>query len=345
MSTAITLTEAVLRGAALGQTVLAVAILWPRVTGMAMRAGFALLAAGTLSYTIVSAPWPLPGGVAAVLILLASLNPALLWGAGLVLLDEGAVAQKWVPVLLPGFGLGAMVWLVWPPVAAAVGVLHAIGMALLYADVLWLAWSGREGDLVEPRRGLRRGLAAAAALTGLVVAGIESGVLRPPATLPLSLVLAAALALLSGAVVLASALRAAPTAPVSAAADPLTDAETAVLDRLRTAMDARVWAEEGITVGALAARLATQEHRLRRVINRGLGYRNFARFINEHRVRAACIALSDPAMADRPVQQIAFDLGFGSPGPFNRAFRDITDQSPTDFRATALAQTRTPGSR
>ena len=344
MATAITLTEAVLRGAALGQTVLAVAILWPRVTGMAMRAGFALLAACTLSYTIVSAPWPLPGGVAALLILLASLNPALLWGAGLVLLDAGAVARRWVPVLLPGFGLGAVVWLVWPPAAPVVGVLHAVAMALLYADVLWLAWSGREGDLVEPRRGLRRGLAAAAALTGLVVAGIETGVLHPPATLPLSLVLAAALALLSGAVVLASALRPLPI-PVGAPPALLTDAEGAVLDRLRAAMDARIWAEQGITVGDLAARLATQEHRLRRVINRGLGYRNFARFINEHRVRAACIALSDPAMADRPVQQIAFDLGFGSPGPFNRAFRDITDQSPTDFRATALAQTRTPGSR
>jgi AraC-like DNA-binding protein len=345
VTTATALADAVLRGAALGQTVLAAIILWPRIADNALRAGFALLAAGIMAYATVSAPWALPQMTTGALILLASLNPPLLWGAGLVLLDAGPVARRWVPVLLPGFGLGAVVWLAWPPAAGGVGVLHAAAMAVLYAHVLWLAWSGREGDLVEPRRGLRRGLAAAAALTGLVVAGVETGVLRLPAALPQSLLLALALAVLSGAVVLALALRPVASPVGTAPAEPLSDAETAVLDRLRSAMSARVWAEEGITVGGLAARLATQEHRLRRVINRGLGYRNFARFINEHRVRAACAALSDAAQADRPVQQIAFELGFGSPGPFNRAFRDITGQSPTDFRATALARTRAPGSQ
>jgi AraC-like DNA-binding protein len=37
------------------------------------------------------------------------------------------------------------------------------------------------------------------------------------------------------------------------------------------------------------------------------------------------------------VASIAFDLGFGSLGPFNRAFRDETGLTPTEYRRQKMA--------
>jgi AraC-like DNA-binding protein len=47
---------------------------------------------------------------------------------------------------------------------------------------------------------------------------------------------------------------------------------------------------------------------------------------------------ADPAEARKTVSSIAFDLGFGSLGPFNRAFREVTGLSPTEWRKQALEQ-------
>ena len=42
--------------------------------------------------------------------------------------------------------------------------------------------------------------------------------------------------------------------------------------------------EAGLTIGRLANRLALPDHRLRQIINAGLGYRNFNDFLNSYRV-------------------------------------------------------------
>lgn len=98
-----------------------------------------------------------------------------------------------------------------------------------------------------------------------------------------------------------------------------------------------MWRTEGLTIGTLAQHLKTSEHRLRSVINQNLGYRNFTSFINEHRIAAAKQALADPAKADTQILTIAYDVGFASLGPFNRAFKAATGDSPTEFRRKALA--------
>lgn len=104
--------------------------------------------------------------------------------------------------------------------------------------------------------------------------------------------------------------------------------------------DGRLWTQEGLTIGELAAKLGAPEHRLRRLINDQLGYRNFASFINAHRIEEAKRLFADPDHARKTVSSIAFDLGFGSLGPFNRAFREATGLSPTEWRSQALG----PGS-
>jgi AraC-like DNA-binding protein len=104
-------------------------------------------------------------------------------------------------------------------------------------------------------------------------------------------------------------------------------------------MAAGVWRREGLTIGDLAAEVGVPEHRLRPLINDHLGFRNFAAFVNAHRIEAAKTLLGDPAQARQTVAAIAFDLGFGSLGPFNRAFKEVAGITPTQWRRQALGET------
>jgi AraC-like DNA-binding protein len=125
--------------------------------------------------------------------------------------------------------------------------------------------------------------------------------------------------------------------PAPAEVPRLDAADRLTLDKLQAAMDAgEAWRREGITIGALAEQVGVPEHRLRRLINDHLGQRNFAAFVNARRIEAAKRILSDPAQARTTVAAVAFDLGFGSLGPFNRAFREATDKTPTQWRREAL---------
>lgn len=110
----------------------------------------------------------------------------------------------------------------------------------------------------------------------------------------------------------------------------------AELDRLMT-VD-RVYRQEGLTIGVLAGKLGLPEHRLRRTINRGLGFRNFNEYLSRHRLADAKEALADPSQADVPILTIALDSGFQSLGPFNRAFKADTGMTPTDFRRVSAAR-------
>jgi AraC-like DNA-binding protein len=44
-------------------------------------------------------------------------------------------------------------------------------------------------------------------------------------------------------------------------------------------------------------------------------------------------ALTDPSQRDVPILTIALDAGFGSLGPFNRAFREAEGCTPSSYRA------------
>ena len=110
-------------------------------------------------------------------------------------------------------------------------------------------------------------------------------------------------------------------------------ADRKLLDALMRLMsDERIYRHEGITIGTLATKLAVPEYRVRRLINRELGYRNFNVFLNNHRIAEAKAALADPSQAEVPVITIAMDAGFQSLGPFNRAFKATTGVTPTEYR-------------
>ena len=63
-----------------------------------------------------------------------------------------------------------------------------------------------------------------------------------------------------------------------------------------------------------------------------LGFRNFNQMANRFRIEEAKRRLADPALRRLPILTIAYDCGFGSVGPFNRAFKAETGLTPLEFR-------------
>ncbi len=94
----------------------------------------------------------------------------------------------------------------------------------------------------------------------------------------------------------------------------------------------KVYREEGFSIAVLSSKLSIPEYRLRRLINQKLGHRNFSAFVNSYRLSEAMAALGDPSQSSVPVLTIALDTGFGSIGPFNRAFKAHTGMTPTEYR-------------
>ncbi len=98
----------------------------------------------------------------------------------------------------------------------------------------------------------------------------------------------------------------------------------------------KLYARPGLTIGELAKRLSIQEYRLRRVINKQLGYRNFNQFLNEFRIEEACRRLSLAADHREQIANIAYDVGYSALSSFNKAFKDIHHLTPTQYREAAL---------
>jgi AraC-like DNA-binding protein len=208
---------------------------------------------------------------------------------------------------------------------------------------LWEAWRGRDGDLIEERRALRVRLVGAVGIFAILVNAIEIAIYQ--AIIPESarwLIELGILALTFGFCatmfsIAQLALFSPPQQSVGRAPTP-PDEHDALAQRLRAYMVTTfAWRDEGLTIAALAAQLGEQEYRLRRAINGAMGHRNFAAFVNGYRLDEVRAALADPAQRDVPILTIALDAGFGSLGPFNRAFREAEGMTPSEFRAARLA--------
>lgn len=103
----------------------------------------------------------------------------------------------------------------------------------------------------------------------------------------------------------------------------------------------KLYRKEGLTIGQLAEDLEVQEYKLRRLINQAMGFRNFPDFLNRYRIQEACEILLDPRKDELPIIRIAMDLGYQSLGPFNRAFKELTGVTPTEFRKNRERQLQT----
>ncbi len=201
---------------------------------------------------------------------------------------------------------------------------------------LWTAWRGRDNDLIEERRRLRLRLVAVIGLLALLVNVVEIGVFRfglDPAWRSITQfgIAIATCALCISMISLRTGGLFSLERPALSERPPVDDALVA---RLAAHMERdKPHRDEGLTIAALASQLGEQEYRLRRTINGALGHRNFAQFLNGYRLAEVKSALADPSQREVPIITIALDAGFGSLGPFNRAFREAEGLTPSEYRA------------
>jgi AraC-like DNA-binding protein len=217
------------------------------------------------------------------------------------------------------------------------GSLFRVSMLSFAAAGLWEAWRGREGDLIESRRRLRPRLVAAVGTYVVLIALTEIAVhnlgmpywlvgIVTSSIVVITFLFCAAMFGMRQADLFGPVNGGRPVIGKPIADDPLAD-------KLRSHMERELaWRDEGLSISALAAQLGEQEYRLRRVINGQLGHRNFAAFLNGYRLAEVKAALSDPTQKEVPIITIALDAGFGSLGPFNRAFREAEGMTPSAFR-------------
>lgn len=96
--------------------------------------------------------------------------------------------------------------------------------------------------------------------------------------------------------------------------------------------DEAVYTVSDLKVADLARRVNEAEYKVTQCITGALGFRNFNHMINHFRIEEAARRLVDPSCDHLPVLTIALDCGFGSIGPFNRAFKAQFSETPTAFR-------------
>jgi AraC-like DNA-binding protein len=353
---AVTILELLARGAAVGAFA-GLAIIVGRGGASPARLTGVLFCIAAAAHTLTQLPEVSAalGWTLAPVWFFSVMGAGLLWAFVIELFDdrEKLSLTGFVPAaILFGLGLGGAFF---PnPAAHGFWLLHELVGAALVLHALWVIARGWREDLVEPRRRLRGPVLVVSAIYAFAVIAVETGEIFFGSAAALSPIAAVALLLLGMLAIAAfgqadpslfgAARRAEAHAP--AEAPPLSGedaAAAAALDRLMG--QERIYREEGLTVSALALKLKLPEHRLRRLINQRLGHRSFSAFLNQWRLADAKAALADPGQSAVPISTIALDAGFGSLGPFNRAFKAETGQTPSEFRAQALRSNGSPAAK
>jgi len=321
--------DLLLRGGAIGTILITSIILLSAPP--ARRLGAVVTVFGLLvsCYLVVSAPAaaelpPLPRQG---LVLGATLvPPAFTW----LMLDllTGPQIRRWPWMTLAAATVIAAFCIPFWPWAA---YLRAGMMVALCLGLMGMAVISDSDDLVAARRRFRRGFLAVMTLLGVLISLVEAtwaGTDLPDIIFPLQAGAFWVLSLLFAWQVLRPVPDLAQEQDIPTPAPVHSD----LTDRLNDLIAQGIWRREGLSIRELADELSVPEHRLRVTINQELGYRNFSTFINGRRIQAAKSVLADPAQSQVTILEIAYDTGFASLGPFNKAFRAQTGQSPREYR-------------
>lgn len=114
----------------------------------------------------------------------------------------------------------------------------------------------------------------------------------------------------------------------------LTDEEKALAEKIKDLMTLdKIYQEAKYSRADLAHELEISENQVSRVVMGSFG-KSFPQLLNSYRVAEAQQLLRD---SDLSITQIAFDVGFNSLASFNRVFKDLVGQSPSEVRAAASA--------
>jgi AraC-like DNA-binding protein len=257
--------------------------------------------------------------------------PFAFWLTARLYFDDSFQPSPFHGVVLVGVLVARALVLPWPIAASGIA-------AVAVVDALRRIHQGGGSDLLLSRLRLRYVILLGTGLYALVVLVAEA-VVRPgsPADRPLNAANDVSLFILVEAIS-TTVLRIEPELVRAGAKRAGTsDPPTILVTRLEQLIeDQQVFRTAGLTISALADRLGEHEYKIRQLINARLGFRNFGAFLNHYRVREARKVLADPGQKEVGVAEIAYRYGYSSLGPFNRAFKEIVGQTPTEYRKAAL---------
>lgn len=325
---------------------------------------------GTATYLLTSIPGlgEILGAAMMPLLIICLLGPTMVWLFCLSMFDDNFKIERWHYLVVGTFmGLGVFQYLYYtvmtgelplyspvrihavlkqfgaiPGFVSFVMLVLKLGMA---AHMLIAAWQGRCDDLVVKRRRFREVFAVGVGVITVGIVATETWLMNfKPATAYMLLVAQSGsiffigiymlwhITGINGEWLLGEVEHGEEPAKSRTETEDRHDLET--LDALAAS---GALLEPNMTISRLADMANMPEHRLRRLVNQHLGYRNFADYLNFHRIEAAKKRLAIVADRHVPVLTVAMDLGYGSLGPFNRAFKERAGMTPTEFRRKALA--------
>lgn len=267
--------------------------------------------------------------------------PFLVWACANVLFEFNR-PPAWVLVLFTAPTIAACTLVIATGNSPVLLRTAAISFSLVVVlHAIYSVVRGVLDDLSEPRRMFRFCFVTCIAVVAAFILAMELVfvVQSPPAWLPLAnalLIAAVYLAISVPLMTRPSDLLPAERSPPLATNPALNLAEQEMHNALLDSMKNRAYARTGLTIRQLAEELGWPEHQLRALINTRLGYKNFSAFLNGYRVDEARERLADPKEARVQILTIALDAGFASLPPFNRAFREVTGMTPSEYRREQL---------
>ncbi len=319
------------------------------------RMGFflAITLSAVLASSVSEDSYAAPGWTRFFLTPLGSSSAIFIWWYSLSLFDddfrlgpvEWSVAALWTAFGI--YNLSVMINME-PMNGNLATVARAIMAVGICGHILYAAIGGRKSDLVEERRQVRS--IYALVISGLFLIDLFGERIYGTYFTPIGVNIIQLSAFV--AVIIwsffwlmrleKSVLAFEKPAIVAAAPPTLSVKETALQRKLGEAMDGeKAYLDPALSIGALAERISAPEHHLRALINKSMGHRNFRSYLNGYRMAEAKAALGDPEKAALPILTIAMDAGFASLASFNRAFKQTTGSTPSDFRNAAFSQ-KTP---
>ena len=208
----------------------------------------------------------------------------------------------------------------------------------LISHALYISASNWRNDLVQERRYIRGGVISLCAIYIILVIILEQ-IFQVKSEL-LDLVKALSAVVLTTSINLllfkpksSTLFEAKLSLPVSG--DPTE--QSPLLSKLLAAMDSEhLYRQDGLTISQLAKQLSTQEHVLRALINKELGYRNFNDFLNHYRIAEITTKIKSDPESNLPILTLALESGFRSLSSFNKAFKQTHQLTPTEYKKKCL---------
>ncbi|WP_339617497.1 helix-turn-helix domain-containing protein [uncultured Gilvimarinus sp.] len=119
--------------------------------------------------------------------------------------------------------------------------------------------------------------------------------------------------------------------------------DKAHIEHIKAVMaSSKVYTQPDITIDRLATELQLPTKRLSQIIKQDF-HLNFYEFINSYRIEDAKLQLRDPALANKTITEIYYEVGFNSKSVFNTFFKRVEGVTPSQYREQHSGEPKSGG--